>query len=303
MLRVHYPDCIYGVISSSLPSLAVSSDPNSPVTFTYATWANTVYYDVSVAAANKIKQAVSDFRYRMASGSFNGLQEALGLCSAPNATDQVDAIVYQMLMAYTVILQYNEWPKGYPFDQVINATLALNDSMAILNAALTSYNEFSGSTQNCTDWTAPLYPGVDPFLYIRCTFFPYPDAFSLPDSIWGPNLPNFTQQHLLDEWCLPIFNITSADGGLPQQRMLGVDLPTIEATERILITAGTFDPAASFEPRFLPNPNRNGSRVWYVDRASHTADLLSANETDGQGLIETRAMTLNTLKEWLGYQE
>lgn len=301
MLQVNYPDCIYGAIASSNPSNGIVSDPDITETFVWGIWANAVYYETSIAAANKIKQAVLDFRSRMASGNFAGLQDVLFLCSAPNATDQANAIVYQMMRAYIVTLQENSWIVGYPFNQVINVTLALNDSMAILDAALQIYA--GTNQQQCTDWATPQYPGVDPFLYIRHTYLPYPDGFTTPDSIWGPNLPNFQQEHLLDYACEPIFNRSWVDGGLPLQARLGIDQPTLEATERLLITLGTRDPAAYFEPYFPPNHSRNGSRVWMVDQGSHAADLIAADETDYQGLINARAMTLILLKEWLGYTE
>lgn len=262
--------------------------------------ANQVYYDTSIEASNKIKNAMLDFRARMAAGNFANMQEALHLCSAPNATSQVNSIAYYILFSYVRTLQENIALQRYPLEQIVNATLALNDSLVILGTAVGISNAANGVT--CTDFNLPPWPIVDPFLYMRCTYFPFPDPYSTSDSIWGPVLPTYTEPHILDPYCRAVFNISSVDGGLPQQRKLGVDPDTLAQTQRLLFTVGLWDPTSFFELKFNPSASRNGSRVLYMDHTAHTADLLSANETDSQGLTEARAITLNTLKEWLGYQ-
>lgn len=262
--------------------------------------ANSVIYDTSIEAANKIKNAMLDFRARMAAGNFAGMQESLHLCSAPNATSQVDSITYYILFSYVRSLQQNIALQDYPLQQIINATLASNDSLSILGAAIEIF--YASQDLTCVTWDIPLWTTVDPFLYIRCTYFPFPDPYSTTDSIWGPVLPTYTEPHILDPYCKAVFNISSVDGGLPQQRILGVDPETLIQTQRLLFTAGSIDPSTFFEPAFNPSASRNGSRVLFMDGMAHTADLLKANETDSQGLTNGRAITLNTMKEWLGYQ-
>lgn len=317
MLRTNYPDVFYGSICSCAPPNAINSDPYGPYTFGFGTWvwevtsafgskslisvqANSVYYDTSIEVANKIRKAMLDFRDLMAAGNFSGMQEALHLCTAPNATNQVDAIAWNIQFDYVRILQLNIAIEGYLLDQTINATLALNDSLAILGAAIQIYN--AAQAQSCLDWADSPHPIVDPFLYIRCTYFPFPDPYSTADSIWGPNLPDYSEPHILDPYCKAVFNMSSVDGGLPLQRKLGVDLETLSETQRLLFTEGLTDPTTFFEPKFNPGSSRNGSRVLYIDKAGHTADIFAANATDSQSLTNARVITLNTLKEWLGYQ-
>lgn len=263
--------------------------------------ANTIYYDTSIELATKIKQAMLDFRGMMAAGNFSGMQEALHLCTPPNAMDQVDAIAWYIQYDYVRTLQQNIALLKYPFNRLVNATLPLNDSLAILGVAIEIYNELSGVSA-CLDWAASPYPIVDPFLYMRCTYVPFPDPYSTADSIWGANLPDYSEAYLLDPYCKAIFNITSVNGGLALQRKLGIDPGMLRATERLLFTEGLLDPVTFFEPKLEPSHSRNGSRVLYIDGAAHTADILAANATDSQGLMNARVITLNMLKEWLGYQ-
>lgn len=301
LLRIWFPDMIYGSLASSIPTYAFATDPNDETVFGWADWANAMYYDASITAASKIRAAMDEIRGRLQSGQFDGLEQQLHLCSAPNSTVQSYDVLRRIADSYVRNVQYNVESYNYPFDRTINATLESNASMAIIGAAMQITIDWLDVP--CLDWV-PQYKTGDPFLYLRCTCVPTFDTFSAPRSIWGGLLPDYSQRHLLDPYCTKSFGFQSVDGGEPLTRRLGLDDSTLQATERLLMTEGLLDPVTYFGPRFAYRPGHTAeaSRVLYIDRAGHTADGVKAADSDSEGLKNARAAVLNTLKAWLGRQ-
>jgi hypothetical protein len=158
----------------------------------------------------------------------------------------------------------------------------------------------------CFDWD-PGYATGGPYQYLQCTYLPQLNGFTSNSSIWGVNSPDLfieaSKGHtrLLDPWCMAAFNISSVDGGPEYQRSLGLDLNTIKATPRLLLTAGLLDPVtAAGTPAWYPGQHTmEDSSVYYISGAAHAADLIAENEADSQGLNEARIAYVNIMKAWL----
>lgn len=190
------------------------------------------------------------------------------LWSQPTSPTQANDLLAQVLKAYLVNARLNFAYSGYPFHQTINVTLAASDSLAAVGAAIAINN--AASAVKCLDWV-PAYAAGGPFMRLRCNHIPYPNSWSGTDSIWGPNLPDYTQEHLLDSNCQASFGIKSVNGGEALRRQLGLDQQTLENSTRLLVVEDLVDPTTALgADSWNPVTSRNHSRIMYIGQSSHT---------------------------------
>jgi hypothetical protein len=208
---------------------------------------------------------------------------------------------------YTENLQNDLSAFENPFQRLINATLSLPQDASyveVLNVTNKIHNAFQPVT--CVDWD-PHYEAVNPYQYLQCTYFPQMNGYTANSSIWGLNSPSLFlnssngDQFLLDPWCKAAFNISSVQGGPAYQASLGLDTNTLQKTSRLLLTGGLLDPvtSAGTPPWYAGQPTMEDSRVYLVQGAGHTADIIVEDPADSDGLKEARGAYLETMKAWL----
>lgn len=147
----------------------------------------------------------------------------------------------------------------------------------------------------------PQYKNVDPFQYIRCTYYPYAGWFSSGETIWGPNLPDYKLKNLNDPYCQASFGFDAVNGGLAYQQELGLDQQSLENSTRLFVSMGMFDAISTQGPdSWNPGPSRDDSRVFFINQAAHTADMNAGQPTDSEALNLARRYELNSIKGWLG---
>jgi hypothetical protein len=208
---------------------------------------------------------------------------------------------------YTENLQNDLSAFGNPFQRLINATLSLPQNasyLEVLNVTNEIHNTFQQAI--CVDWD-PHYETINPYQYLQCTYFPQMNGYTANSSIWGLNSPSLFlnssngDQSLLDPWCKAAFNISSVQGGPAYQASLGLDTNTLQKTSRLLLTGGLLDPvtSAGTPPWYPGQPTMEDSRVYLVQGAGHTADIIVEDPADSDGLKEARGAYLETMKAWL----
>lgn len=216
----------------------------------------------------------------------------------------MDSVIQLVVNAYTSMTQFNYAKLDFPLYQTINATLAQNDSMAVLGAAINISLPVTGHVNGngrCLDWERNL-AAVDPFTYMVCTYFPSNGfMYSRPSSIFGAYLPDMTKKSVNSDVCQEAFGIEASVGGNDLRRKMGVDSHTLQNTPRLLLSEGLMDPVtyAGATP-WLPGSDRNHSRVLYISEGVHGSDTQPTTELDPQAVVQARIYELNSMKEWLG---
>jgi hypothetical protein len=111
---------------------------------------------------------------------------------------QADQIAGRLVNAYVQASQYSYAAAGFPLNTIINQTLALNDSLSIVGAAIDAMSMYYQG--QCV----PLYlPGSgpvyvrNPFDYIVCTYLPYPRRnYDRLESIFGGFPPDLSVRNI-----------------------------------------------------------------------------------------------------------
>jgi hypothetical protein len=70
----------------------------------------------------------------MSPGQVSYLKKQLNLCTPLNSTTQINDFMSTVLTGYAKFAQLNLAVQGYPFYKLINATIAQNNSIAVLGA-------------------------------------------------------------------------------------------------------------------------------------------------------------------------
>lgn len=202
-----------------------------------------------------------------------------------------------MVTTYLKNLQYNLPIEDYPFKQVLNQTEALNDSMAIINATVRIYNKWNKLP--CGDWDTH-FGEVDPWLWIRCTYYPTLDIYTHPDGIFGPILPS-TEGNLLDPWCNASFGIPAVTGGPEYIKSLGLDDESLMAMTNLIVAEGLQDPYYAMGPRSWAAGVHTAKEARYLPivGGGHVADLLREDPSNSASILGIRAGEVTTMKMWL----
>ena len=158
--------------------------------------------------------------------------------------------------------------------------------------------------QDCFNWDVKSLRTTTtlPFLYMVCTYVPYPiHIYTTAESIFGPLLPDFTTPRVNDADCQKAFGMNSIASGVEYQRHLRLDQHSLETSTHMFFTEGTMDPITALGPNiWWTKPNRDLSRVYIVSGGAHGSETLPPVPLDSAAVNETRVAQLNTIKEWLG---
>jgi hypothetical protein len=244
-----------------------------------ATQLNNVWYDVSDAATNKIKQAMVTFKDCSQMGDCSSVP-GFNFCGPqPNATS-LASLYDDLILHFNFITQYNSGIKGiYPakvLQLVTNLTLAATSDGAV---ARIPFDVASGSyapnqTTQCLDWQNPnmtssvLGEASAAWSVIQWQYLNAPTK-AIPE---GTVLPAAYTTGRLDcplswEWQGDVYNHTLDWFAVHYE--LNVD--NLNKVERLLIINGDYDPTSAKSIRELAlSSNRNHSRVINVSGMSHT---------------------------------
>ncbi|KAE9368945.1 hypothetical protein N431DRAFT_513334 [Stipitochalara longipes BDJ] len=155
--RLRAPDVFYGSITSSPGLTGLGPYPNNTLKFAYHDWLNNVWFDISDAAANKIKHAVRAFKNLSQKCDCSSVP-GFNFCGPqPNATS-LASLYEDLIQHFNFMTQYNSGIKTiYPANVVqfvANLTLAAASDGAVaripFDIALGSYTP--NQTTQCLDW-------------------------------------------------------------------------------------------------------------------------------------------------------
>lgn len=187
---------------------------------------------------------------------------------------------------------------------IINKTLSLSDPAEIVGAA---YKLFSPSA--CYNWQSGLVSAVssiqtEPFDYLTCAY--------MPESYWsiGPGtiFPAMDiEDGAMGEMCKKRFNITIPTMKELQQRYKFTPKQVLNS-RRMLFVTNEYDPTTACAPidllsKATNNPDRNATRMLYVQNTGHGEDSFSpaglGNLTLRSTALQAQNEELQTIKGWL----
>lgn len=150
-------------------------------------------------------------------------------------------------------------------------------------------------------------PVCNPYQYLQCIYLPQLNGYTANSTIWGFNSPSLflnssnDDKYLLDPWCKAAFNISSVEGGPTYQASIGLDTDTLQKTSRLLLTGGLLDLVtfAGTPLWYGTQSTMQDSRVYLVQGAGHTADIIVESPADSDGLKEAKIAYLEIMKAWL----
>ncbi|KAF9061176.1 peptidase S28 [Rhodocollybia butyracea] len=314
MFRLNHPETFFGGVAAAGPVAMISEDEaNNKDRFNWYNWVSGVYSDRSAEAAAKIKKAFLVLEQRFKNNdNLAGLQQELGLCSAPtNST--LDFLLLAGFLGNTFSFgaefNYAEAQPGRssvarPLDLIVNAVVAQSDPIQVLN--VTQWVWYGPYGFDCLDFvdstskngiysSVPLMQFI-PFSYILCTYLPIDGSSISNDTIF---LPSDSYKEGSISFCNETWGLQPPTGEVLKAKYHFTP-EEINNSERILFSVGQYDPATSIAPAIPPSGNRNASRTLYVSDMAHREDLFAPSNFDSLAVVQARKIELETIKGWIG---
>lgn len=289
LMRVHFPELIYGAVASGAATKTIGSGLES----------TGIWFDKGVSipyidqdeCAQYIEKQFTDFVTQP-----DKTKDTVHLCSKPDKplTFFLNA---KMMMSYVTQFNYARpsppFKSTYPLNKVCAA--AANKKNALLTALNLMYN--STGQVNCYDGNhlSPYFhapaknqQGIDryTFGYLCCTQFVQPiggrGIFSV-DTPWS--LAQFSK------YCNKLYNVQPK----PEWWKNYVYEPLKKAS-RIVFVNGEFDPVRVFSPA------TSEGRQWHVfnvKNMAHCENTLGYSSYDSKELVSVRKTILSILKTWV----
>jgi hypothetical protein len=252
-----------------------------------------IYYDLSAAAANSIKSAMSSLAACSRDGNCPAAFPDLHLCEPqPNTTEW--ASLYSALVDFYKRIPQFSYPRPamLPVDAIltlVNLTLSAGDSPgAVLRAPIHVANWQTGEDElagRCANWTSPnatVSLGAarkGSWGWITCNFvmtnqYSIGEGNMLPSTEHGPPADGAGRVEICQfpEWAGPMSNFSNEQWidyyGFSEERLA--------AAERLVFINGQWDPiaGASVVPGLVEVADRNKARSLVVNGLAHTEDLM-----------------------------
>ncbi|KAJ4481926.1 serine carboxypeptidase S28-domain-containing protein [Lentinula aciculospora] len=285
MFRLNHPETFFGGVASAGPSTMIKCGPFRQV--------SNVHSDRSAEEAAKIKEGLLALEQRFQTDdNVAGLQQELGLCSAPTNSSAECRVLTQFLantFSFGAEFNYAAAQPGRslvtpPPELIVNATIAQSDPIQVLNVTqwiwyeplgYTCLDILNGTSKNGIQGGVPLIQSV-PFSYITCTYLPIESTDISNDTIF------FT---------LPSGEELEAKYHFTPEK--------VSSSERIIFSVGQYDPTTSLAPMLLPSGSRNVSKTLYVSGMAHREDLFAPSDSDSLTVTQARDIELQTIKKWI----
>ncbi|KUJ07594.1 uncharacterized protein LY89DRAFT_766264 [Mollisia scopiformis] len=267
------------------------------------------YYDISSAAATKIKSAMRSFEECSASGNCNTTLD-LGLCDPqPNATGYQN-MYGAVLDLYKRIPQFS-YPIGAnlpanAFQQLINLTEAANTTSEVLRAPIQVANWAMANLSQCVNYTTGNATGgleaarSGSFGWVQCNYF-MTNQYSIGANNMLP--PNDASGRVeiceIPEWAGPRVNWTNEEW----IQWYGFSNEQLSQEQRMVFIGGQQDPIAGISLPDLPeSPDRQAPRSIVAPGGAHTGDMMGqmiAPKGLSVNLDTIRNTKLQYLKDWV----
>ncbi|KAE9405742.1 hypothetical protein BT96DRAFT_915948 [Gymnopus androsaceus JB14] len=314
IFRLNRPEAFFGGVASAAPTAMISqNEQNNTARFNWYNWVSNVYSDRSAEAAAKIQGGFQALESRLKSNkNLTGLQQELGLCTAPtNSFNEVTLLAQFLATTFMLGAEFNyaEAQPGRtlltrPLDLIVNATLAQSDPIQVLNATqwltygplgFTCLDYLNDTSKNGIRAAVPLIQYV-PFSYIICTYVVIESSDIGNDTIF---LPFDSNKAGFYAFCNETWGVQPPTGEelMAEYHFTPED---INNSERIIFSVGQYDPVTGIAPVIPPSGNRNASKTLYVSNMAHREDLFAPSDGDSPTVVQARNIELETIKEWIG---
>ncbi|MCW7553042.1 S28 family serine protease [Endozoicomonas gorgoniicola] len=288
LMRVHFPELIYGAVVSGAATKTIGSGLES----------TGIWFDKGVSApylqqgecAQYIEKQFTDY-----STQPDKIKDTLHLCSKPDKP-MTFFLNAKMMMSYVTQSNYARpcppFKSSYPLNTVCSA--AKNNQSALLAAMNLMYN--STGQVNCYDGNhlSPSYRATDEnyqridrytFGYLCCTQFVQPiggkGIFSV-DTPWS--LIRFSK------YCNTFYKVRPN----PNWWNNYVFEP-LKNTSRIIFVNAGFDPVRVFSPAIY----EEGREVLNVNNMAHCENTLGYSSYDSEEVVSARQKILSILETWV----
>ncbi|KAI1379839.1 serine carboxypeptidase S28-domain-containing protein [Hypoxylon crocopeplum] len=300
MARVRHPETFHGSLSIAplLTSFGHSSTlADNPFKFAATDWVAQVYYDASVEAAIKIRDALSTLNACVSASNCTAALPDFNLCTQPTNKAEWSSLLWDLIAPqYALVPQFDLGTLG----QVLRAPIAL---------ATGAMNLTSIESASCADWanystSASVGLGAA-WDYISCTYYIVTETDVSPTNPLypthdehGPYTGCDTAGH--PDWVGPSFNWRNQQW-LEHYRITDAELDKVE---RLLIVQGSHDRTAAVGmPKLTPSPDRNHARVILGEGLAH-GETIASELVEPKGvktqLDDIRGIQLEYIKAWTG---
>lgn len=232
----------------------------------------------------------------------------LNICPEPQNSSEWRTALNTIPWAYEGLTEFNYGisvgGQANKLEILINETLSLSDPAEIVGAA---YKLFSPTT--CFKWQDGLIASdssvqAEPFIYLTCAYFPMAYWSIGPGTMFPPM---DIEDGANGETCKKQFNVTVPTMEELQHRY-NYSPEHVLDSKRMLFTSNEYDPVSACEPtglfsRHVADPDRNASRLVYVQNTAHTEESFSkvfaGNRTMRSTALMAQNEELQIIKGWL----
>ncbi|KAL7893940.1 serine carboxypeptidase S28 domain-containing protein [Trichoderma sp. SZMC 28014] len=305
VLKMNYPQVFFGAVPYAAPLRSVGANYQNPRRYDWFNWVAQVYWDLSAAAATKMRNAFTLLAQRFETLSeVESIAKDLNLCTVPKTTSDL-----QLLMGVITsnaqeipLLSYSS-PDANPYgatpEKMVNISLSAKKPIDIVNATLTLRNPpnlvpcISWESDDSTEATLQKAP----FNYLLCKYFPLSTNEILKGNIYPPTAVQTESDPMTCETLYKIVPPTQAE----VEAKWHISRADLIQAPRIIFAYAENDPTTSvgIDP-FPPSPDRNASRWMITSLAAHGEESIASFSGDKPSVVHARRVQLETIKEWLG---
>ncbi|OTA06115.1 hypothetical protein A9Z42_0068560 [Trichoderma parareesei] len=305
VLRMNYPEVFYGAVPYAPPLRSIGANYQNPRRYDWFNWVNQVYWDLSAAAASKMRDAFTLLAQRFENlGEVEDIAKDLNLCSVPKTAADLRLVMGVIATNAELIplLSYSS-PDANPYgatpQKLVNITLSAKEPIDIVNATLTLRNppDLVPCIAWDTDQSAEASLQKAPFNYLTCNYFPLSVNEIAEDNILPPTSVQTETDPMTCETLYGLVPPTQAE----VEAKWHISRADLIQAPRIIFAYAENDPTSGvgIHP-FPPSPDRNASRRMMTSLAAHGEESIASFAGNRPSVVHARRVQLETIKEWLG---
>ncbi|KAK4071672.1 uncharacterized protein Triagg1_5910 [Trichoderma aggressivum f. europaeum] len=305
VLKMNYPEVFFGAVPYAPPLRSIGANYQNPRRYDWFNWVNQVYWDLSAAAATKMRDAFTLLAKRFQNlGEVQDIAKDLNLCTVPKTAADLQLVMGVITTNAELIplLSYSS-PDANPFgatpEKLVNISLSAKNPIDIVNATLTLRNP--PSLVPCISWDSDESSEASlqkaPFNYLLCKYFPLSGNEILEGNIYPPTSIQTESDPMTCETLYKVVPPTQAE----VEAKWHISRADLIQAPRIIFAYAENDPTTGvgIHP-FPPSPDRNASRWMITSQAAHGEESIASFSGDKPSVVHARRVQLETIKEWLG---
>ncbi|KAL6887422.1 serine carboxypeptidase S28 domain-containing protein [Trichoderma longibrachiatum] len=305
VIKMNYPEVFFGAVPYAPPLRSIGANYQNLRRYDWFNWVNQVYWDLSAAAASKMRDAFTLLAKRFENlGEVEDIAKDLNLCTVPKTAAGLQLVMGVIATNAELIplLSFSS-PDANPYgatpQKLVNITLSAKRPIDIVNATLTLRNppELVPCIAWDTNQSAEATLQKAPFNHLTCNYFPL-SVNEIPE---GNILPPTSVQTETDPMtCETLYKLIPPTQAEVEAKWHISRADLIQAP-RIIFAYAENDPTSGvgIHP-FPPSPYRNASRWVMTSLAAHGEESIASFEGDKPSVVHARRVQLETIKEWLG---